>query len=95
MHSGHAPPGSLADRAQELCVIVCMCEGITDRDVKEAAAHGVRSLERLGRMTGAGTSCGSCHSAIRDLLAGHAGAASRDDHARADAPRPSPSPMPR
>ena len=62
-------------------MIVCLCEGVSERKVTEAVAHGARSLDRLARTTGAGSSCGSCHNALRDLLAAHAGAQASHDRA--------------
>mgnify|MGYP002636737708 CR=1 FL=1 len=63
-------------------MIVCLCEGVSERDIEEAAAHGARSLDRLARTTGAGSSCGSCHNALRDLLAAHANGAPAGDRSR-------------
>ena len=63
-------------------MIVCLCEGITERDVEEAAHHGARSLDRLARVTGAGTCCGSCHSALRNVLARCVTNPNSHEHAR-------------
>ncbi len=47
---------------------VCICHGITDRAIREAADRGVDSLERLACETGVGTCCGSCRElAVRIL----------------------------
>jgi bacterioferritin-associated ferredoxin len=39
---------------------VCICNGVTDRQIREAAASGVRSMAELTMRTGCGASCGSC-----------------------------------
>ena len=39
---------------------VCVCNGITDRDIQRAVAEGCDSLEALAARTGCGTVCGCC-----------------------------------
>ena len=39
---------------------ICICNGITERTVRAAAADGVRSLSELTRRTGCAGNCGSC-----------------------------------
>ncbi len=39
---------------------VCICNGVTDRDIRQAAEAGCRSLPELTMRTGAGANCGSC-----------------------------------
>ncbi len=39
---------------------VCVCNGVTDRQIREAVAHGCRSLAELTMRTGCGAACGSC-----------------------------------
>jgi bacterioferritin-associated ferredoxin len=47
---------------------VCICHGITDRAIREAADRGVDSLDQLACETGIGTCCGSCRElAVRIL----------------------------
>jgi bacterioferritin-associated ferredoxin len=42
-------------------MIVCICRGISDRDVVEAVRCGARTLEDVSlRCDGAGGDCGSC-----------------------------------
>ena len=49
-------------------MIVCVCRGVSDRDVVEAVRGGARTVEDVGRRCGgAGTDCGSC---VRHI-AGH------------------------
>lgn len=47
---------------------VCLCAGVTDRDIRESIAQGAASLEEVAYCTGAGTCCGSCISSIAALV---------------------------
>ena len=39
---------------------VCICNGITDHQIREAAAAGCSTVAELTMRTGAGANCGSC-----------------------------------
>ena len=39
---------------------VCICNGVTDRQVREAAQAGCASVSELTMRTGLGSTCGSC-----------------------------------
>jgi bacterioferritin-associated ferredoxin len=39
---------------------VCICNGVTDRQVREAAEGGCATLPELTMRTGLGATCGSC-----------------------------------
>ena len=39
---------------------VCICNGVTDRQIREAAAAGCTTVAELTMRTGAGATCGSC-----------------------------------
>ncbi len=39
---------------------VCICNGVTGRQVREAAEAGCASLTELTMRTGVGANCGSC-----------------------------------
>ncbi|MCK9487806.1 MAG: (2Fe-2S)-binding protein [Xanthomonadales bacterium] len=47
---------------------VCICSGVTDRAVRQAAAEGVRCLADLSMRTGCGACCGSCVPMAEQLL---------------------------
>jgi bacterioferritin-associated ferredoxin len=47
---------------------VCICNGVTDRDIRKAAFEGTRTLSELKLKTGCGTSCGRCEDAAREIL---------------------------
>lgn len=49
-------------------MIVCLCEGVNDREISSCFERGSSNLETIGSACGAGTGCGHCHSDIRELL---------------------------
>ena len=48
---------------------VCICNGVTDHQIREAAHSGVASVSELTMRTGCGATCGSCLEMASDLLA--------------------------
>ena len=51
---------------------VCICNGVTDRQIREAAASGVRSVAELTMRTGCGATCGTCLETAAEILDTHA-----------------------
>jgi bacterioferritin-associated ferredoxin len=47
---------------------VCICNGVTDKTIRQAAAEGVRNLAELTRRTGCASECGSCADFAEQLL---------------------------
>ncbi|HEY5972865.1 MAG TPA: (2Fe-2S)-binding protein [Pseudoxanthomonas sp.] len=47
---------------------VCICNGVTDHQIREAAANGCRSVAELTMRTGCGATCGSCLEIAAALL---------------------------
>lgn len=47
---------------------VCICNGVTDHDIRQAAEAGCRSMAELTMRTGAGATCGSCVDMATALL---------------------------
>jgi bacterioferritin-associated ferredoxin len=47
---------------------VCICNGVTDRAIREVAAAGCRTLPELTMRTGCGATCGSCLDMAQQLL---------------------------
>ena len=47
---------------------VCICNGITDHQVRDVAAAGCRSVAELTMRTGVGAGCGSCLELAAQLL---------------------------
>lgn len=52
-------------------MIVCHCEGTTDRDIRRAADGAGGTPAEVGRTCGAGQGCGGCLETIRELLREH------------------------
>ncbi|HEX6570078.1 MAG TPA: (2Fe-2S)-binding protein [Acidimicrobiales bacterium] len=50
-------------------MIVCHCNAVGDRRIREAVERGARTVDDVGEHCGAGTGCGSCRPTIRVLLA--------------------------
>ncbi|WP_405401639.1 molybdopterin-dependent oxidoreductase [Paracoccus sp. Ld10] len=70
---GRAPAGALAGRPRtdmpDPGPVVCACHGVGVNTIRLAMGRGCRSVEALGKATGAGTNCGSCRPELATLLA--------------------------
>ena len=49
-------------------MIVCLCTGANDRDIREAISDGAKTQKQVERACGAGGECGSCHEMVKDML---------------------------
>lgn len=47
---------------------VCICNGVTEQQVRDAADAGCASVAELTMRTGAGANCGSCVGLAAELL---------------------------
>lgn len=47
---------------------VCVCQAVTDRQIREAAQEGARTLKDLRRDLGVTRDCGRCASCARECL---------------------------
>ncbi len=47
---------------------ICICNGVTDSQIREAAANGCSSVSELTMRTGCGSNCGSCLDIAASLL---------------------------
>ena len=56
----------------ERIMIVCVCRGVSDREVRRAVAAGAACLETLERC-GIGGDCRGCESMLRDMIVNIAG----------------------
>ena len=50
---------------------VCVCKGITDKDIRRAAETGVEGFEELQALLDVSSQCGSCENMARDILDEH------------------------
>ncbi|MBV2208699.1 MAG: (2Fe-2S)-binding protein [Thermomonas sp.] len=47
---------------------VCICNGVTDRQILEVAEAGCDSVAEMTMRTGAGSSCGSCLGLVAEMI---------------------------
>lgn len=47
---------------------VCICHGVTEKDIQKAAKNGAETLNDVKQMTGASSGCGSCADVALDVL---------------------------
>lgn len=47
---------------------VCICNAVTDKQIRAEAREGCCSLRDLAKRTGCGTSCGKCARHAREIL---------------------------
>lgn len=50
---------------------VCVCHGITEAAIRDAAEQGVQDFETLQAFTGCSSSCGQCEDMARATLDQH------------------------
>lgn len=48
---------------------VCVCNAVSDRAIHRAIDHGAHTLQDLVEELGVAMGCGSCESAVRQMLA--------------------------
>ena len=49
-------------------MILCLCRGVSEREVAEVVSQGAASVSEVRRACGAGTDCGSCVADIKAQL---------------------------
>jgi bacterioferritin-associated ferredoxin len=49
-------------------MIVCLCAGVDDCEIRSCIGEGARSLGDLARKCGAGVDCGGCIDLLEDAL---------------------------
>ncbi len=47
---------------------ICVCNAITDKQIRKAAADGARDIWQLQRELGVATGCGSCKESATEIL---------------------------
>ncbi|MEB3227183.1 MAG: (2Fe-2S)-binding protein [Synechocystis sp.] len=48
---------------------ICICRGVTERDIKVAADQGMTSIQELTQSMGVGADCGVCQGHACEVLA--------------------------
>ena len=46
---------------------VCICKGVTDREIRSAVADGVHTVRGLRKELGCTGQCGKCKSQVREI----------------------------
>ncbi len=49
-------------------MIVCLCEGVNDREIRQGIESGCSNVREIGERLGAGAHCGQCRRQLRGLL---------------------------
>ncbi len=49
-------------------MFVCICNAVTDSDIRNAVEEGVGNIRQLRLTTGCGTTCGSCEEMADEIL---------------------------
>lgn len=49
-------------------MIVCVCNRVSDREIRQQAAEGCSSFDELQMATGVATCCGCCENCARDVF---------------------------
>ncbi len=49
-------------------MFVCVCNSVTDRDIRKAAERGVSTMEQLSRELKVATCCGTCADCAKRCL---------------------------
>nr|6E6R_A Chain A, Bacterioferritin-associated ferredoxin [Pseudomonas aeruginosa] len=47
---------------------VCLCQGVTDNQIRDAIYEGCCSYEEVREATGVGTQCGKCASLAKQVV---------------------------
>ncbi|MEM7432270.1 MAG: bacterioferritin-associated ferredoxin [Pseudomonadota bacterium] len=66
---------------------VCICNAVTEKQVREAADNGVRNLWQLQSTLGVATNCGSCKDHAAEILREHRERQSPSDLRKFPAPK--------
>ncbi len=55
----------------EITMYICICNDVTDRQVREAIDQGARNMRDLNRELNVGSKCGKCVCAARQVIRSH------------------------
>ena len=48
---------------------ICLCKGITDKEIAEAVNNGAESMREIRQQLGVASGCGTCADAAREVIA--------------------------
>jgi bacterioferritin-associated ferredoxin len=60
-------------------MIVCVCNNISDREIRQAMEFGITSMDELRSALGVATCCGQCFSCAEDIINEHLAAQATAD----------------
>lgn len=52
-------------------MFVCICNGVTDNDIRDAVDDGADSVRDLNKTMGVGNCCGKCTRVARQVIKSH------------------------
>jgi bacterioferritin-associated ferredoxin len=55
-------------RSFEQAMLVCHCNGVSDRAIRKAVRKGAKSTNDVGMRTGAGSCCGGCLDTVNEII---------------------------
>ncbi|MCC6623009.1 MAG: (2Fe-2S)-binding protein [Deltaproteobacteria bacterium] len=61
-------------------MIVCVCEGVSDREIRASIQQGATSVNELGRRCRVGLDCGRCRDTLRGMLGERVHGRAQDVH---------------
>ncbi len=53
---------------RDTTILICHCHGISDRKIRRLVRRGARSAAEVAEATGAGTNCGGCRPAVKQVV---------------------------
>ena len=56
-------------------MIVCVCRGVSERQVEAVVAEGATTVDQVARACRAGTDCGACRFMVAEIVEAARGAA--------------------
>jgi bacterioferritin-associated ferredoxin len=49
-------------------MIVCVCKGLSQREIRLCVLRGASTVEEVKEACGAATDCGTCHQAVEQIV---------------------------
>jgi len=49
-------------------MIVCLCRGVPEQTIQRIISSGVRTVDDVSRICGAGTDCGACYRTLVEMV---------------------------